>query len=77
MLDNFDLAAITSAADLFTKLNVAMGIDSYKSYFDRKSNLTPESYELALKTSTTLYVGGLSPFTFENNLVNYFSEVYP
>lgn len=54
-----------------------MGIDTENPYFDRKSQLTPEKYQQALSTSTTLYVGGLSAFTFETYLVNFFSLASP
>ena len=73
MLDNFDIIAVKSAADLFNKLGTAMGLDQEKKYYDRKSNLSPEEYEKTLAASTTLYVGGMTPFIFENHLVSYFS----
>jgi hypothetical protein len=45
MLDNFDFSAITSAADLYKKLNICMGVETEDNYFDRRSNLTPEQYK--------------------------------
>lgn len=65
MLQNFEFNKLRSAADLYTKVSQAMGIDNENPYYDRKSQMSPEDYQLALKTSTTLYVGGISPFTFE------------
>ncbi len=59
MLQKFDFSKVRSAADLYTKVTKAMGVDSENPYYDRKSNLSPEEYSKALTTSTTLYVGGL------------------
>ena len=77
MLDEINLTSITSAADLYAKLNLAMGIDSELNYYDRKSNLSPEEYKNTLATSTSIYVGNLPPFTFESTLVAYFGNIYP
>ncbi|CDW84860.1 rna-binding region rnp-1 domain-containing protein [Stylonychia lemnae] len=42
-------------------------------YFDRKQGLTEEEYFERLKTSSTLYVGNLSFYTQEYQLLQYFS----
>ena len=77
MLQDFEFKKVKSAADLYTKLKHIMGVDSEDKYIDRKSQLSPDEYFRTLEKSTTLYVGGLSPFTFESYLVNYFSQVSP
>ncbi len=69
MLTNFEFSAVKSAADLYSKVSLAMGITDDNPYFDRKSGLNEKQYAKALQNSTTLYVGELSPFTFENYLV--------
>eukprot|EP00347_Sterkiella_histriomuscorum_P009636 403340450 len=47
--------------------------DPDKTYYDRKQGLTQEEYFQKIKTSTTLYVGNLSFYTREDQLLNYFS----
>ena len=42
-------------------------------YYDRHSKLTKEVYLERLKTSTTLYIGNLSFFTPEHQLIEVFS----
>ena len=77
MLEDIDLTSINSAADLYTKLNSAMGIDSDKKYYDRKSNLSPDEYESTIERSTTIYVGNLPQFMHESVIVSYFDMIYP
>lgn len=73
MLTNFEFNKVRSAADLYSKVSLSMGIAEENAYFDRKSGLNEEQYAQALSKSTTLYIGDLSPVTFENYLVQYFS----
>ena len=39
MLTNFEFSAVKSAADLYSKVSLAMGITDDNPYFDRKSGL--------------------------------------
>lgn len=43
-------------------------------YYDRHSGLSPGEYKDRLRQSTTLYVGNLSFFTYESQLMEFFSE---
>ncbi len=43
-------------------------------YYDRHSKLSPEAYKERIKNSTTLYIGNLSFFTPEHQLVEVFSQ---
>ena len=43
-------------------------------YYDKHSRLSREEYAERLRTSTTLYVGNLSFFTLESQLLEYFSQ---
>ena len=65
MLDNFEFRSCQSAFQLYDSVSKAMGVQDQanSTYYDRKSQLTPEEYATALSESTTLYVGGLSPFS--------------
>ena len=42
-------------------------------YYDKHAKLTPEEYFDRLSKSTTLYIGNLSFFTLEQQLVDIFS----
>lgn len=57
-----------SAASLYQDL------EPRSEYYDRHSKLSREDYAERLKTSTTLYVGNLSFFTLESQLVEVFSQ---
>ena len=43
-------------------------------YYDKHSRLSREEYFERLKTSTTLYIGNLSFFTLESQLLDIFSQ---
>jgi len=58
-----------SAASLYQDLELT----GQSEYYDRRSGLTPEDYQQRLKTSTTLYVGNLSFYTQESQLLELFS----
>ena len=58
-----------SAASLYKDLE----LDGQSEYYDRRSGLTPEDYAQRLKTSTTLYIGNLSFFTQERQLLELFA----
>ena len=58
-----------SAASLYQDLETT----GQSEYYDRRSGLTPEDYAQRLKTSTTLYVGNLSFYTQESQLLELFS----
>lgn len=75
MLDDFDTAG-KSAGALYTGLAAHLAPDTPR-YYDRKSGLTEEEYQLALDMSTTLYVGNLSFFTPESQIHYYFNLVAP
>ena len=60
-----------SAASLYTDLEV--GVKS--EYYDRRSGLSEGDYKQRLTTSTTLYVGNLSFYTQEGQLLELFSSV--
>ena len=60
-----------SAVSLYKDLEVATKSD----YYDRRSGLSEDDYKRRLATSTTLYVGNLSPFTTESQLLAYFGTV--
>ena len=57
-----------SAADLY------LDLEPQSQYFDLKSGLSEEAYKEKLRTSTTLYVGNLSFFTAESQLMELFSQ---
>ena len=57
-----------SAATLYKDLNPT------SAYYDKHSKLTREEYAERLRTSTTLYVGNLSFFTLESQLLEFFSS---
>ena len=58
-----------SAASLYQDLE----IQNQSEYHDWRSGLTKEDYQRRLKTSTTLYVGNLSFYTQESQLLELFS----
>lgn len=59
-----------SAATLYSDLELTPDSE----YYDRRSGLTQEDYKQRLKTSTTLYVGNLSFYTQESQLMTLFSQ---
>ena len=60
-----------SAASLYKDLEPS------SEYYDKHSKLSPEQYHERLLTSTTLYVGNLSFFTLESQLLEVFSACGP
>ena len=58
-----------SAASLYQDLELA----GQSEYYDRRSGLSEADYKQRLKTSTTLYVGNLSFYTQESQLLELFS----
>ena len=57
-------AALYGELDLDTKLD----------YYDQRSKLSEEDYKQRLKTSTTLYVGNLSFYSTESQILELFSK---
>ena len=59
-----------SAAALYSDLE----LQAHSEYYDRRSGLSEADYKQRLKTSTTLYVGNLSFYTQEGQLLELFSK---
>ena len=49
-------------------------LKSHSPYFDKQQNLTKEEYFAKLDVSTTLYIGNLSKFTREEQVIELFSR---
>lgn len=60
-----------SAATLYSDLELTPGSE----YYDRRSGLSEVDYKARLKTATTLYVGNLSFYSQEAQLLTLFSQV--
>jgi nuclear cap-binding protein subunit 2 len=60
-----------AASTLYTDLELVADSE----YYDRRSGLAEVDYKQRLKTSTTLYVGNLSFYTQESQLLTLFSQV--
>ena len=58
-----------SAASLYQETE----IKDISPYFDRRSGLSRDDYNQRIKVSTTLYIGNLSTFTTETQLLELFS----
>lgn len=67
MLEFVIILKMKSAVSLYKDL------EPNSEYYDRHSKLSKEDYFDRLKTSTTLYVGNLSFFTLEHQLMEIFS----
>ena len=59
-----------SASALYSDLELT----NHSEYYDRRSGLSETDYKQRLKTSTTLYVGNLSFYTQEGQLIELFSQ---
>ena len=49
-------------------------LEPVSEYYDRHSKLSKEDYSERLRNTTTLYVGNLSFFTLESQLMEIFSQ---
>ena len=74
MLDSLNIK-VSQASKLYSGVVECLKInEGFQKYYDRHSGLTVDEYYEALKKSTTLYIGNLSFFTREEQIMTLFTE---